>query len=353
MLLTVTAGGLAGLATLAGFLGAHWWFLDLFSHFRVQYLVILSVTAATLFICRQSARGAMFAALAFLNASVIAPYYVSAGIRDRPDGRNAHLKALMLNANTYGGDPVRVAALIDEQTPDIIVLAEVDHRWLASLRQTLAPYHYRVLALRSDNFGIALLSKVPLTAPNLLHHGAQGVPSVEGTIHWQGEAITVLGTHPVPPYNAKMAQMRDQQLLTLGMRIRGLPKAILLGDLNATPWSFGYQLLATASGMTNCRLGRGLQPSWPSQVWPLRISIDHCLATESVRVTKKWIGPDVGSDHFPLFIEISPGGSGDLAGPTVRRQSPAADPGASGAPSAVGAPGAPGVGALGERFIPG
>lgn len=37
---------------------------------------------------------------------------------------------------------------------------------------------------------------------------------------------------------------------------------------------------------------------------PLAIPIDHALATKALAITKREVGPDIGSDHRPLLIEV-------------------------------------------------
>jgi endonuclease/exonuclease/phosphatase family metal-dependent hydrolase len=48
----------------------------------------------------------------------------------------------------------------------------------------------------------------------------------------------------------------------------------------------------------------GLQWSWPVGLWPLALPIDHCLVSEKVEVVDRWMGPDVGSDHYPLVVDV-------------------------------------------------
>ena len=51
--LITAAGAVTGAASILGFFGAYNWFLDLCSHFRVQYFLGLSVVAMLLLIPRK------------------------------------------------------------------------------------------------------------------------------------------------------------------------------------------------------------------------------------------------------------------------------------------------------------
>ena len=79
---------------------------------------------------------------------------------------------------------------------------------------------------------------------------------------------------------------------------------VLLGDLNCTVWSPYFGRLVRDSGLKDSSRGWGVQPSWPAGNWLLRIPIDHCLHSPEVRVVRRGIGPDVGSDHFPVIVEM-------------------------------------------------
>ena len=52
-----------------------------------------------------------------------------------------------------------------------------------------------------------------------------------------------------------------------------------------------------------------MQPSWNARSLFLRIPIDHIFAPPTATVVRRTIGPNVGSDHFPVEAElILPGG---------------------------------------------
>lgn len=77
---------------------------------------------------------------------------------------------------------------------------------------------------------------------------------------------------------------------------------LLVGDHGlgngATPGCFH----CVSDGLTRGMRGR-LGVTWPVGFWPLRIPIDHALHSAGVIVRDVRVGPDVGSDHFPLVVE--------------------------------------------------
>jgi endonuclease/exonuclease/phosphatase (EEP) superfamily protein YafD len=77
-----------------------------------------------------------------------------------------------------------------------------------------------------------------------------------------------------------------------------------MGDFNATPWSRPYRRLHNGTGTCDTRAGYGVQASYPADSWLLRIPIDHVLASCNVGVRDRRIGPDVGSDHLPVIVDL-------------------------------------------------
>jgi endonuclease/exonuclease/phosphatase (EEP) superfamily protein YafD len=47
-----------------------------------------------------------------------------------------------------------------------------------------------------------------------------------------------------------------------------------------------------------------VQPSWNARRPFVRIPIDHIFAPPGATVVRRTIGPDVGSDHFPVEADL-------------------------------------------------
>jgi endonuclease/exonuclease/phosphatase (EEP) superfamily protein YafD len=78
---------------------------------------------------------------------------------------------------------------------------------------------------------------------------------------------------------------------------------LLVGDLNATPWSHGMRLLRDGTDLGY----RSPDPAWTAtwySFYLLGIPIDHALATPPLVIARREIGPSVGSDHRPQLLEI-------------------------------------------------
>ena len=300
--LLTAAGVVACSATVFGFLGRFSWFLDLFSHFRVQYLVGLSLLGLVLLLARRRKTAAVFIAFACINLGVVLPLYFGGQPAQLAGTRS--LRALLLNVNTRLGDPERVKHVIQEVDPDIVVLEEISFQWVQDLRWLKESHPHSHLQPREDNFGIGLFSKFPLEGSEVVYIGDVEVPSIVATLDTGRGTLGVIATHPLPPGSAANARGRNDQLDKLPDYVQSSAPALLLGDLNVTPWNYHFKRLLKRSGLRDSSRGRGIQPTWPNFSPLLWIPIDHCLHSSDILVTKKEIGPDVGSDHYPVIVDF-------------------------------------------------
>ena len=81
---------------------------------------------------------------------------------------------------------------------------------------------------------------------------------------------------------------------------------MVIGDLNATPWSVDFRHLEEAGGLINSQRGHGIQPTYPAfpLAWPMRIAIDHCLHSYNLATLERRVGPALGSDHLPIEVVL-------------------------------------------------
>lgn len=301
----VTAGGVVlSVASVFGFLGSYWWFFDLFSHFRVQYLVALTLATCLLLIPRRYPRSVFFAAFAIVNLLAIAPLYYGLEAQGAHNP-SATYRSLLLNVNTETGKPDQVAGAIRELHPDIIALEEVNERWVALLSSALTAYPYSKTEPREDNFGIALYSKFPIINGEVREIGEAGLPSVIAELQLPSGPLTVILTHPLPPAGPENSRLRNEQLTRIGETARQAKSPVLLlGDLNATPWSACFKPLLKQANLRDASQGHGVLPTWPTFLPIMLIPLDHCLHSAGVRPMRESLGPKTGSDHYPVVLDF-------------------------------------------------
>jgi len=297
------AGILAAAGTAGSFFGAFTWWLDLTTHFPVQYAVVLLALALGYGVMRkaQLAWGALI--LAAINASLVVPLYLGREICAVP-GRPGY-RAVLANVSARWGQPERVTRFVRETAPDFLVLLEVNERWLRELESLRHAFPHRVAAPRDDEFGIALFSRHAFVTAETLPIGQAGVPSLLGEVELSGRRLRLVATHPVPPGGAAHSAYRNDQLRKLAAHLRDLPGAVLLlGDLNVTPWSVHFRRFVHGAGFRDASEGRGPQATWPALPWPLAIPLDHALHRPEICVVEEGVGPRIGSDHYPLIVDF-------------------------------------------------
>lgn len=242
-------------------------------------------------------------ALLVLSAAIALGWPALASLGHGPSHKPGNgVVVLQLNVHTQNRNKAAVVALLEQTPAQLVALEEVDAAWL----QALAPLHhkfpYRLEEPRGDNFGIALWSQLPLQATQVTWPGDTGVPSLQARIDLDGAPLHVVATHPLPPTPAFGHDLRDRQLQAIAAELGAQPQPVLLvGDLNATPWSPIFQQLVTTA-----QLEATEQQFWPSGTWPSvlpagRIWIDHILPGHGARLLSRRVLDDVGSDHLPVL----------------------------------------------------
>lgn len=297
-------GFCAAAVSLAGFLGTWTWWLEILSHFRAQYAAGFLLLAG-LFALGRRWRGASGAlAMALVNALPIALFLLPPA--PPPPAASAPVRAMLLNVNSSRGDPVRVAAAVAAANPDLLVLEEINVRWLRELAPVLDAYPFQKTVPRFDNFGIGLFSRLPFGSVAVEPFGDFDVPSIFAEIAVEGRPLFLVATHPMPPGNALLAAERNRQLEWIARKTAALPHPVLLlGDLNVSPWSPYYRRLLETSRLRDSAQGRSIRPTWPAPLPPLWIQLDHALHTPELAVLSRSVGPDVGSDHYPLLLDFA------------------------------------------------
>jgi endonuclease/exonuclease/phosphatase (EEP) superfamily protein YafD len=291
------------LATVTGFLGRRWWIFELTSHFRLHLAVALGALTTIWAMKRRWRMAAICGTAAAVNAGLVLIFLWPEPHPEATVG--PRLRLVTLNVHTANERSELVLEFLRRMDADVVLLMEVNERWMSALGSLRTNYPHLIAEPREDNFGIVLFSRLPLTDRAVVEFGKAEVPSITATIAVEGQAIFLLGTHPLPPGSAENARLRNEQLKEIAARIRrGAMPAIVLGDLNCTPWSPYFGELLRDGGLQNTSRGRGFFGSWPAWLPFARIALDHCLVTPAIHVINQQLGSPVGSDHLPLVIEL-------------------------------------------------
>lgn len=291
---------LAIVLTLTAFCGRWGWLWELSTHFRVQYFWTLTIASALLALSRRPLWASAAGLFAAVNLTLIVPLYIPP---DAPKGTGAPARALSLNVYWYNNQYSTVLRWIRQEKPDFFLLLEVTPGWIGALEELKEEYpYYRESPKRSPG-GIAFYSRVP--AANLDLRYVVGMPTVVAHLAPPSGPYTVIGVHPSSPKSAQTFARRNRELARLAeLAVLERGPLVVMGDLNCTSWSPDFQDLVEETGLVDSRLGFGVQATWPGLPLPLRIPIDHCLVSRDVAVKGRRVGPEVGSDHRGIVMDL-------------------------------------------------
>jgi endonuclease/exonuclease/phosphatase family metal-dependent hydrolase len=200
------------------------------------------------------------------------------------------LEAAMAHGRLYGPDPGADRRWGPPRGPDHDTLRlDGQHRGRARALAQRRPYGL-------GTFGVALLSRVPLTAaPELALGKLPRDPArrvvVTGTVALGTGTLEVLGTHMSHLlYRSPVQYLRLRRLVPPTDR-----PAVLAGDMNL--WGPGVTTFLTGWG----RAVRGR--TWPA--WRPHSQLDHVLVTPPVSVVDARVVAPSGSDHRPVRVTLA------------------------------------------------
>lgn len=303
-LLTVCAAG----CTLLAFLGRWHWFLDLFAHFRPQYLIVLTISAAALISLRNLFLAGIAATAASLNALAVIPHILPLASSAPIPSQRPVLRCVSINLLQGNQEHDKVIRLLRERPLDFVVLQEVTPVWATVLSSLRDLYPFQFVRARKDSKGAAVLSRSPTNRSGFepLTTGGQ-IGLVYADVDWAGQPLTVYGVHSHKPTKKKDASTQKVCFDWIADRFaRDRPRraVIILGDFNSSPWSLPYQRFREAPFLVDTSQGRIFDATW--NVWSSqRLLIDHCFLSPHWRLLKRETGPAIGSDHRPLLIEVA------------------------------------------------
>lgn len=302
LLLAVTT--ITGLLSLSGFLGAYAYLLNLTSHFRVQYTIVLLGCTILLWSLKKRKTSLIALSFAVLNMAEIVPLYQKPSLAET-DG-NKSFSLFQLNVLSENNQFSEVVHEISRLNPDVVVMEEVTSEWYQALAPLRENYPYVVETLHRTSLGVVVMSKIPLKETELIDFNDERLPSLITELQVSGQPITLIATHPLSPRSKTNFRLRNQQLYAIARAFRSRNQPlILVGDLNITSFSPVFKKFISRIKLYDSRKGYGVQPSWPARLWSIaRITLDHCLLSPEFKVRQRMLGNDVGSDHLPVYVEI-------------------------------------------------
>lgn len=308
------------LATLAGYLGSLHWILDLFSHFRPQLSVAtVGFLLLAIFLRRPLAAG-LASILLLANLYPLWPYLSATPAMAQAD--RPTLRAMTFNLQHEFGDLDALEKFLERHRPTFVLLTELPKGsgpWLANLKKD---YPYQALDEFNSPFDLALISRWPLTDPVFDRQTWPSLPVlttqicppkaddgqlVPASIGVPADGcVSLVGLHAANPLFGQGSRLRDIQLRLAAEKAAASSDGavLMMGDLNATPWSPIFGQVEEIGGLRDSARGFPLSATWVSRSPLIGLQIDHVLLGSRLQVNGRHIGQDLGSDHFPVLTDI-------------------------------------------------
>ena len=309
VMLACGLGGLCLAAATAGLFGGLDPRLDILTHFTPFWLCGAGVAIGVGLLPATGRARRVLLAIGLLGllaaAARLAPEMTRPIRPDVAGGAGARLRLVQFNAWRENADPVAAAAWIAGQNADLVTAEDVT----PALRAAMTAQGYTAVpgmvstAVFSRGLSPRPRFMVPFPDWALLPDMARGRFAIAGG----PETFTVLAVHINRP-NVESAWPEREALARL-LDDQHHERLIVAGDFNLTPWSFGLARLdrrlglerrdrAVATWPALGRIGGALRPLPP--VLPL----DHVYAGREWRTVSVRRGPRLGSDHFPLIVDL-------------------------------------------------
>lgn len=278
--------------------------VELYSHFRLQYLAVSLLLLVAFAVLRNRVYVILLLITAALNANYVLPWYFGG---TRVDSEHT-VKLLHANVHARNDQYERLYALIEAERPDVIFLQEVTGKWRDAAVRLNQDYPYNYVEAREGSFGIAMFSRLALDSVEHVDSPPLDYPTIVATMTVNDQLLTLISTHPTIPTTGLQYRARNEQLRSVATLANSAAGAVVLtGDLNASVWGRHYRKLQASTGLRNTRRGFGVLPTWPTFLPFAMIPIDHALVSDGIGVVETRTGARIGSDHLPLIVEFAVG----------------------------------------------
>lgn len=309
-----TAGWCAAVLALLGFAGAFAGAADLASHFRVAYALAMIPALATYVVRPRRARwrAAILGLTLLLDFAAIAVLYLPHRGGSEASSKGPSIRLLQFNTWPKNPNDRKVLALIESERPDVVSLQETSESLRGAVDHELSD-RYQILTAGSE----LLLIRRDAALIRMRGHDRHALPggseAISAGLEIGGREVAVLSLHAMAPIGLARAAIRDAQFEWVARWSRARPgPTIILGDLNATPWSHPFGRLLREGELIDSARGFGVQPTWRTSygpvrgvlAWPVQIPIDHCLHSAGLVTMDRKTGPACGSNHYPLLVTL-------------------------------------------------
>jgi endonuclease/exonuclease/phosphatase (EEP) superfamily protein YafD len=302
-LLVLLATALLASTATALLLDERWWVAELLVNLPIQHALAFALVLVAAALLRHRWLMALSAIGLMLNVAIAAPVLAALwfGEPAPPAPNSATLDVTFFNAKYRFGTLEPLDYLL--RRDDEVVVLSLASAGTAAMIDNLPATDLTVRAAPGlegdDDLEMIALVRDP-DADVIVHRPTDEARDaiIEVVLDLEGVPVHVFASHPVSPLTPERAEQRNRSLSRLADRAKSVGgPVIVMGDLNATPWSPRLQELLAAGRLLDSQVGYGLQPSFPAAGGRLGIAIDHILHSPELTTVTRELGPSFDSDH--------------------------------------------------------
>ncbi|WP_443750510.1 endonuclease/exonuclease/phosphatase family protein [Asticcacaulis solisilvae] len=216
-----------------------------------------------------------------------------------PDPGAQPIRMVWANLYVLNPEPQKILPWIETKKPDIVAFVEINRDARADLIDKLkVTYPYMVV-----HYDMLIASRWPLAHAQ---PRPAGFALVTLTVKTPQGPLNLAVTHLTRPWPFTEPGDQPRQFARLEDSLKPLPPSrfVLAGDFNTTPSA--AQLRDFAKSL-DIHAAPALTGTWRADLPGLmRVTIDNILASSDLNLSKREVGPDDGSDHRPVYVEIRP-----------------------------------------------
>lgn len=316
-IVTIFLGYLIISFSLIPFIKSDYWFIRVFDYPRFQKFWI----NAAILICFipvgkfDSAHDLIFGGLLALNLFYLlsliweyTPFAKHQMKRNTAEGTDV-VRIFIANIYQDNQDTQRCIDVIKRCDADLILLVETDKKWHEAVKELHSVYPYRVLRPQENTYGMLLLSRFKIDKHELRFLVEHDIPSITADIiTTKQQRFRLYCLHPKPPVpgEAEASTERDAEILIIAKEAKSHKGPVIVaGDLNDVAWSYTTNLFLKVSELLDPRIGRGFYSTFHAKYRLLRWPLDHIFCSSEFYLRELRRLPNIGSDHFPIFIEVA------------------------------------------------
>ncbi len=229
----------------------------------------------------------------------------------QPEGTaKASLKILQFNILYTNEEFAKAIPWIIAQDADIVVLQEVNEARAGEMGPLKEYYKWSQIKInpQREAFGMAIFSNLPVTKFDYVNIGRGWNKYTRTEFMVNNTPFHLYELHTPPPMSRFFFSQRNRALELMGNLLSEdqTQHRILLGDLNTTIYSPFFSNILSKTGMHHAQQGYNMEGTWPQALpMPLRIGIDHIIASRQVKVESREVQGYHGSDHLPVITKLT------------------------------------------------